>query len=367
MEAAPMDYKPAIIHELDTMRKADLARRKPFQARAYAKVISELQSLESPITRVEDVKGIPGIGEKIQEKIQEIIATGSLASAAQARQEVSLDIMDALQNVHGIGPVKARELIDKHNIRSIDDLRRAVAADPTLLNDVQKMGLKYYDDAILRIPREEMREHEEFILSGLDERFQGTVVGSYRRGAADSGDIDVLLTLPDSMSTKEQGELFLHMIQLFREVDYIIDTLALGPKKFLGYVRLDGGKARRLDLLMTPQSEYPYAILYFTGSQKFNMAFRKYVLQKGYTINEHRMEPTAEGNVKGVPPVPPMKTEEDIFAFLGLKYVEPTARTGDKDIQPLVPVIPTTETKGGSAKKKRARSRSKSKTRVKKN
>lgn len=368
------NYKDVIIKELDTMRKADIARKKPFQARAYAKVISELQALEGPITKWEDVATIPGIGEKIQDKIKEIIATGSLASAAHARQEVALDIMDALQKVHGIGPVKARELIDKKGIKSIDDLRTAVTEDPTLLNDIQKMGLKYYDDAIERIPRAEMTQHESYILSALDDRFQGTVVGSYRRGASDSGDIDVLLTLPNEMSAKDQGALFLHMIDLLREDGYIIDTLALGPKKFMGYVRLDGGKARRLDLLMTPQSEYPYAILYFTGSQAFNMAFRKYVLQKGYTINEHRMIATDEGTKMGVPAVPEMKTEQDIFAFLGLKYVEPTARVGERDIQPLVatvttPVVTEPKKEGGAKKPrtKKARSRSRSKSRGKKN
>lgn len=365
------NYKDVIIKELDTMRKADIARKKPFQARAYAKVIAELQALETPITKWEDVSHIPGIGEKIQEKIKEIIATGSLASAAHARQEVALDIMDALQKVHGIGPVKARDLIDNKGIRSIAALREAVVADPTLLNDVQKMGLKYYEDANERIPRAEMAQHEELILTALDERFRGTVVGSYRRGAPDSGDIDVLLTLPDEMSAKDQGALFLYMIDLLKEFNYIIDTLALGPKKFMGYVRLEGGKARRLDLLMTPQAEYPYAILYFTGSQAFNMAFRKYVLQKGYTINEHRMIATDEGAKMGVPPVPEMKTEQDIFAFLGLKYVEPTARTGERDIQLVAPVAPiVTETKKeGGAKKpraKKARSRSRSKSRSKK-
>jgi DNA polymerase beta len=363
--ATIMDYKAIILKELDTMRKADIARRKPFQARAYAKVMAEISAMEGPITSWETVKGLPGIGEKIQEKIKEIIATGSLASATHARQEVSLDIMDALQNVHGIGPVKARELIDKKGIKSIEDLRKAVSEDPTLLNDVQKMGLKYYEDAVQRIPREEMVQHEALLLSGLDDRFQGTVVGSYRRGASDSGDIDVLLTLPDAMSSKDQGALFLYMIDLFKEIGYVIDTLALGPKKFMGYVRLEDGKARRLDLLMTPQSEYPYAILYFTGSQAFNMAFRKYVLQKGYTINEHRMAPTVEG----VLPVPEMKTEEDIFAFLDLKYVEPTKRTGERDIQPIdsaLSVAPAPSSKEGGAGKKTKRARSKSKTRAKK-
>jgi DNA polymerase beta len=326
-----MDFKAIIVKELDTMRKADLARKKIFEARAYAKAISEISALERPITSLDDVKDLPGVGKKIKEKVSEIISTGSLQSAARARAEVSLDIMDALQSIHGIGPVKAKELIEVNKIKTIEDLHAALKTDPTILNDVQKMGLKYYEDAILRIPRSEMVEHEEMILAALDERFKAQVVGSYRRGAADSGDIDVLLTLPDDMNEKDQGKIFLDTVKLLKDVGYIIDTLAQGPKKFLGYVRLDKqNKARRLDLLMTPESEFAYAILYFTGSQNFNMAFRKYALKQGYTLNEHTMKPTKGHEDLKAPP--PMKSEADIFAFLNLKYIEPTKRQGEKDI-----------------------------------
>jgi DNA polymerase/3'-5' exonuclease PolX len=54
-------------------------------------------------------------------------------------------------------------------------------------------------------------------------------------------------------------------------------------------------------------------------------------LEKGYTLNEHTLKPVKEG----VPSVPPMKTEEDIFAFLGLEYVEPEQRIGEKNIVPV--------------------------------
>jgi DNA polymerase/3'-5' exonuclease PolX len=138
--------------------------------------------------------------------------------------------------------------------------------------------------------------------------------------------------LPDTMSKKEQGDLFVETISLLKDTNYIVDSLAKGPKKFNGYVRLDEGyKARRLDLLMTPEEEFAYAILYFTGSQNFNVAFRRYAQEKGYTINEHTMKPVHER----VAPVPKMKKEEDIFAFLGLKYVKPENRRDANDVQPL--------------------------------
>jgi len=43
------------------------------------------------------------------------------------------------------------------------------------------------------------------------------------------------------------------------------------------------------------------------------------------------MEPTKVG----VPAVPLMETEEDIFRFLGLAYVEPTMRRDERDVTPL--------------------------------
>jgi len=82
------------------------------------------------------------------------------------------------------------------------------------------------------------------------------------------------------------------------------------------------GKARRLDLLVTPDEEYAYAMLYFTGSDRFNVACRQHALTMGYTLNEHKITPlysTASA-------IPYMKTEKDIFTFLGLRYIEPSKR-----------------------------------------
>ena len=325
------NFKDKILTELNTLLLADEYRRKPFQMKAYEAAIEAISSLPGPVTKPEDVAGIKGVGEKIKQKVQEIISTGKLKAAEEARTSLPLEEYKLLRDIHGIGPVKAAKLIED-GIKSIAQLRAASAANSKLLTAAQKLGLKYYEDSLLRIPRAEMKDHEDIILPGLDPRFEGTIVGSYRRGAASSGDIDVLMTLPDTMTTKEQGDLFLYMIELFKEIEYIVDTLSSGPTKFLGYCRLDKDKpVRRLDLLMIPKSEYACAILYFTGSKEFNVAFRSYALEKGYTLNEHRLEAIKQG----VPAVPAFATEQDIFAFLGLTYVEPDKRRDSRDIVPV--------------------------------
>ena len=111
--------------------------------------------------------------------------------------------------------------------------------------------------------------------------------------------------------------------------------------------------ARRLDLLMTPEEEYAYSILYFTGSDRFNVAFRQHALEKGYTLNEHALTVVNPSTKAAVPPnehaltnvspgpkaVPPMESEEDIFRFLGLRYVLPTERIDGKQIRRTGPKI----------------------------
>jgi len=323
-----MDATKQIIQALETMKQGDLIRGEKFSALAYAKAIKGIKALNGkPITTVADVKGIPGIGAKIEAKIKEIIETGSLASAERTKKELNLDIYDALLNVHGIGPVKARDLVNNHGIRSITDLR----AHPELLNDVQLTGLKYYEDILERIPRTEMLKHNRFLVSSLPRQTKGIVVGSFRRLAETSGDIDMLITFDEDVKPAQQKKLFTEIVETLKRTGYIQDILALGPKKCMAVVSLGPGeKSRRLDLLVTPHEEYAYSILYFTGSDIFNVAFRRHALSKGYTLNEHTLKPTGEATQP-----PYMPSEESIFTFLGLKYVEPQFRKGEENIVPL--------------------------------
>jgi DNA polymerase/3'-5' exonuclease PolX len=332
-----MNHTSSILSALETMRRGELAKGEktsPFKARAYKKVMDQISGLGRPIQSYDDLASVTGIGEKIEEKIKEILATGSLASAERVKAEYSIDAVDELLTVHGIGPVKARELVAA-GIKSVAALSAAVKAEPSLLNATQKMGLKYNATATLRIPREEMTVHEDVLQAFMPKGLKGVVVGSYRRGASDSGDVDMLLT-PKSGSLTDAQDLFESFVTGLKESDYIIDELVSGEKKWMGYVRVGSaaapGKARRLDLLLTAPAEYAYALLYFTGSDKFNVAFRKYAGDKGYTLNEHTMVPL-KGSSAVVPPG--MKGEKDIFAFLGLRYVPPEERVDGRQIIPV--------------------------------
>ncbi len=316
-----MDFKPLIQKEFDTLRLADLAAGRKFQAIAYSKFLAKLKALPA-VQSFDDVAEAAGKG-KIADKVREIIETGVLGAAQRAREETNVGAYEELLAVYGIGPVRAKALVAS-GIGGVADLRDAVAEGRVELTAAQMLGLEHYEDILERIPREEMDQHKEVIEDMADPVLTDiSIVGSYRRGAESSGDIDVLITMPSSLSAADISQHFTEYVDRMIESGYIIGVLAQGPTKCLAICQLPDGKARRLDLLMIPRYEYAYALLYFTGSDQFNVAMRRWALEKGYTLNEHRMAPTGDA-----PEPPVMLKEQDIFRFLGLKYIIPTERKG---------------------------------------
>ena len=322
------DYKDLIINELDTLVKKETIEKSTFKVRAYQKVIKQLKIIEK-IESWEDLEDVSGIGKKITDKINEIFKTGKLKSAEKARTTHNLEIYDILMKIHGVGATKAKQLVEENNVTSIEDLKIKLEDNPELLNKKQKIGLKYYEDINLKIPRKEMEEHEKFLLntlSILDKDIEITVVGSYRRKVKESGDIDVLITLRRQTSSEERCELMCNIIEKLNKENYIKSSLALGDKKYMGIVKLKRKRhARRMDILITSQEEYPFSILYFTGSQELNIIMRKDAIERGYRLNEYSL---LDKNNKPII----LKSEEEIFNKLGYKYIPPEMRTRQNEI-----------------------------------
>jgi DNA polymerase beta len=325
------DARPTIIDALDTLRKRDLSEKQPFRARAYATAIAQLRGLDRPVRTMDDIRGLKGIGEKITEKIREILATGSLAAAVKAKEVYSTDALDAFQGIYGIGPAKARELVQR-GLKTVAQLRAAVEDDPAVLNDKQRVGLRYYEDLLQRIPREEMLQHElllrELLPASMTD-YHTDIVGSFRRGALNSGDIDLLVRMPPGTTPSTVKSQLATYVMRLRRAGYLEEVLAIGEHKCMAICRIaPNACARRLDILMTPDEEYVYSLFYFTGSDRFNVAIRQFCQQQGYTLNEHTLTPLHANRMAP----PHMETEEDLFAFLCLIYVPPEERVDGRQV-----------------------------------
>lgn len=308
-----MDYKPTIVSSLKAMVKLARDSKEKFKIIAYNKVLKQLADHADPIYSMDDLKDIKGIGKGIKDKLSEIFETGKLAKAEEVDPQLEA-LVDMFSEIMCIGPVKARELVYEQKLKTIEELK----AHPELLNDKQKIGLKYVDDFKERIPRKEMDTHNEFLTKVIAEISPNTpfqVAGSYRRGAASSGDIDLLVSSCDPN--------FIPRV-VAKLGKYVTDTFASGTTKFMGACRLPRRRVhRRLDIVCIPPHEYAFALLYFTGSQAHNIAMRKQALSLGYTLNEHgiKLVATDAPIVDNV-----FNTEQDIFEFLKMEYKQPKDR-----------------------------------------
>jgi DNA polymerase/3'-5' exonuclease PolX len=333
------DFRPIILEAFTTLKKREIINNEPFKVKAYENVLNQIEEM-GPIYSMEDLEYVKGIGKKIKAKLEEIFSTGQLESANIIMKESPIVLYDELLNIYGIGAVKARELIENEHVVSIADLQEKVKLNPDLITKASRIGLEHYYDFQKRIPREEMEIHDEILQDTLPKNLVCEIVGSYRRGLSNSGDVDVLVTSksynPENIHTElrlnefspKQIAEFHNYIYRLKELGYITNILSLGKSKCLAVCKVDS-VYRRIDLLLTPDTEFAYAKLYFTGSKEFNVAMRSYALKLGWSLNEHTLQ-----RINAIGPYPGfMEDEEDIFDFLHLEYVEPEDRKDDRNLK----------------------------------
>jgi DNA polymerase/3'-5' exonuclease PolX len=323
---ASIDHKATIISELDILRRIAMSGEAGvFKSRAYATAIKAIQTWK-PIYGITDVpapaKG-DGIGKEIRVKILRIIEDGRLDISDVVRaRAIALEVF---QGIYGVGPKKAEQLITA-GYTTLADVRTACEENPKFFNKNQQIGLRYYEDLQLRIPRSEMDNHAAILMAHKPAALEGIIVGSYRRGAANSGDIDMLIRTADP--SVDAGAALATFVTALKSVGYIREVLAQGDHKCLAVSQLAdsgslAGKARRLDLLVTPPAEFPFAVFYFTGCDTFNVRVRQTALEHGFTLNEHALT-----HVSSSKTVSGIKTERDIFNALRIEWREPHERTG---------------------------------------
>ena len=155
-----IDLRNDIIPILDEFsalmkKKGDIIR-----SRSYQKASNSLSGLKHPITEVEQFKSVKHIGDAMYKKIVEYLNSGEISSLSRLRETIQTIPTPLFSNIYGIGPVKEKQLIAS-NVTTIRELRDR---QDELLNNVQKIGLKYYEDILVNIPRSEIDEYNVRII-----------------------------------------------------------------------------------------------------------------------------------------------------------------------------------------------------------
>ena len=314
------------IDVLERLSKLLAKKGDPIRSRAYSKAQETIMSILDDITSPDQLKGKPNIGPTILEKLKEYDETGTLRLFEREKENPE----NIFNEIYGVGPKKAKELVGK-GVKTLAQLRDRQAE---LLNETQRAGLKYYEDILERIPRSEIDEYNtlferEFRQVTKKPEDQYEIVGSYRRGASSSGDIDVIIT-------SSRPETFAEFIEQLKKTGILVEILSCGKTKCLVIAKLSAEKkARRVDFMYTSPEEFPFAILYFTGSKAFNTVMRGHALKQGMSLNEHGLYKKQQGKEKEDKVAQTFSTEQDVFRYLKLQYKEPADRTDGRAVIPI--------------------------------
>ena len=279
------------------------------------------------------------------QKINEIIKTGTLSVLFDIAEDPKIKAITELTKIPEIGPSKAEKLYAL-GITNIAELTDAYKKNKELLNNKQVIGLIYYADLEKRIPRSEMDDWNKFFnvilnltLKNIKVKPSGVkmeLVGSYRRKAESSGDIDILLTTSDIAEGKK---LMTSFVKELLKTDNLSSDLVFssGTTKFMGLGKIEN-YYRHIDIFYYSEKEYPFAILFATGSGQFNIEMRADAIKKGYSLSEKELiyrngtKITSEEYIEKIGKEYPLE-EKDIFNFLKLKYIEPKNRQSGMIIQ----------------------------------
>jgi DNA polymerase/3'-5' exonuclease PolX len=290
-----------------------------YRSLAYRNAIKSIQNYTYPIQSEKEALSLPKIGKGIAKKIDELLKTGEIElieKLKKTKEGQEIEFYKKLINIQGVGKKKASEWINKGYTNLNDILKNEN------LTSIQEKGILYYDDFQKRIPRDEITKIYKKIkkvLHNYDKNLKIEVAGSYRRELKTSGDIDLLIT----HSRKNIAlPLFNKIIDILTQKKILIDQIKKGEMIYMGVIKLTGKPFRKIDIRIINKNEWPYALLYFTGSKDFNVWMRYIAKKMNYRLNEKDMYNKYTGNSI----INNAKTEKDIFNSLNLDYIKPENR-----------------------------------------
>ncbi|HPB37731.1 MAG TPA: DNA polymerase/3'-5' exonuclease PolX [Syntrophorhabdus sp.] len=295
----------------------------PFKSRAYynaAKALSGITNLEE-LVKEKRLREIKGIGEALSQKIEEYSKTGTMAYYEELTQVVPESLLELMQ-IPNLGPKKIKVLYDELEITNIGELE--YACKENRLIHLTGFGEKTQENVLKGI--EFFKRHKgEFLfgdvyqeaerirqrLSTIVDPIWAEVCGSIRRRKEVVRDMDILVAA-------ENHEKITSFFVSMPEVDQVLVT---GETKTS--VRMKSGI--EADLRVVTRQEFPYALVYFTGSKEHNVRLRGIAKKKGWKLNEYGI---FDGDNLVI-----CKSEEEIYRALGLPYIPPELREDSGEIE----------------------------------
>ncbi len=296
----------------------------PYHIRAYrnaARLIGDLSEDIEVLAKTGRLTQLPGIGERLKAKILEFLETGKIEEFENLKDKVP-DTVFSLLEIPGVGPKTVRLFYDKLNIRSVEDLKRAIEKGsllklpgfgPKKVEKIKK-GIELLERSTGRVLLGVAVFVADRIVNALKNHsavLNISVCGSTRRMKETVGDIDILATGKDN----------LEIIEAFVNLPNVKEILWKGPKKASVIVE----EGEQVDLRVIEKESFGSALQYFTGSKAHNIKIRTICVREGLKLNEYGL---FKGNEKVAG-----ETEEEIYSYLGMQTPPPEIREDTGEVE----------------------------------
>ena len=309
-----------------------------WKPRAYRKAAQMIENLGEDIENIYAREGktgltkIPGVGESIADHIAEYLETGRVEKFEKLKGKAPSGTAE-LMEIRGLGAKKMKKLADTLGIRTLSDLKNAIAAHR--LRRLDGFGekseknlakaIEQYEKSHARIALGKALPLAEEVISALKSQCKNTTskvdlskiiyTGSLRRLKETIGDIDIL-------AEAEKAEA-LKVMDCFVSLQDVDQVILKGNTK--SSVILREGTA--IDLRVVPPESYGAALQYFTGSKEHNIELRNTAIKNGYKLSEYGLYLKESGKqIAG-------RSEEEIYEKLGLAYIPPELRENRGEIK----------------------------------
>ncbi|PMD49520.1 Nucleotidyltransferase [Hyaloscypha bicolor E] len=359
------------LSELRVIKQARTLKGDQIGIRAYSAAVAAVASYPYSLTSAYEINRLPGCGDKMAKHWQDWKDFGHVKEADEIRSDPDMQVLNLFWNIHGVGEVSAREFFN-NGWRRLDDI---VEHGWDNISRDQQIGVKYYDEFLQRIPREEVESIGNVVLdraNQIRDGFQMVVCGGYRRGKPDSGDVDVVLSHPnenathrflvDLLESLENDEYITHKLNVsMKNSDRGQNTLnwkGSMPRGKGGFDTLDHAflvwqdpnwpsKAedltcdpdaknpnvhRRVDIIISPWKTAGCAVVGWSGGTMFERDLRRYCKEKlGLKFDSSGVRRQGDGEwvdlEEGDGDL--LVKEKRVFGGLGLEWREPTERCTD--------------------------------------
>lgn len=316
-----------LLSELALLTELDEGSPQAFRVRAYDNAARAVEGLPGAVEAMSEreLVATKGIGASTAKKILEYLDTGRFGKLESLREKYPPEYVE-MTRIPGLGPKRVAQLRSQLGIQNVEDLRAAI--DSHALRELPGFGAKSEEKLVEAIERLGMsgKERRTPIATALPLAREmvsalGAVAGveaaeyagSLRRFRETIGDIDILVA----------SRVHRPVMKRFLGLPEVKEVLAGGDTK--SSILTHAGM--QVDLRVVDPDEYGAALMYFTGSKAHNIHMRQLALERGWTLNEYALSELETEQVVA------SRTEQDIYAALGLPYLEPTIREDTGEIE----------------------------------